>query len=174
MSIKGPPTLPPKIRRRSRTIDRVQRAYTIHDSTSKAFTVQLPIVMGDHKTDDVPITKTTMVSFKHEDDAIRMARLLECHKAINKDWPSTIFDENFSLHLYAWENANLILTNDLYITKWNYNMLNEYCVDNMLDIMYIKLMTEKEGGINFKSDLIRLDMDHDFYVNRFTVMLNRE
>ena len=141
-------------------------AYTIHDVTQRAFTVHLPVSKEY-------ITKTTMVSFEKHDDAMRMARLLECHKAVTKDWPSTIFDDAFSLDLYVWENKN-IFVDELYVHKWNFDVLNGYCMDNIVDLIYIKNLTEKNGKISFMSDRIRLDMDHSFYVNRFAVMLSRE
>jgi len=121
-----------------------------------------------------PITKTTIVSFKDGSNATKMARLLEMHKAINKDWPTTVFDDNFSLHLYARENQQLEIGEELSVMEWRFNDLRDYCVDNIVDLMYIKTVIENPAGLSFKSDLIRLEMNHDFYVNRFTVMYSRE
>ena len=166
-----PPPPPPKTRRRSKVIDNIQYAYTIHDSTQKPFTMQLPLSTHDFNVD--AITKTTIVSFKEESNALKMAKLLEMHKAINKDWPATVFDDNFSLHLYARENQQLQIGEELSVMQWRFNDLREYCVDNIIDLMYIKVVVEKTTGLSFKSDLIRLEMDHDFYVNRFAVMFSR-
>jgi hypothetical protein len=63
--------------------------------------VQLP-----EKSVQEMITRTTVVSFRQESDALKMAHLLESHKAINKAWPSTLFDDTFSLHLFTNNNAN--------------------------------------------------------------------
>ncbi len=133
--------------------------------------MQLP--MNPSSPIDV-ITKTSIVCFKEEDHALKLARMLEGHKAINKDWPSTVFDEYTSLNLYAWETPNFVMGDELIIMKWKFHELRDYCLDNIVDMMFIKSLKERGNGLSFKSDLIRLEMDHAFYVNRFTVMWSRE
>lgn len=170
LSLKSPPPRPPppKIVKRSRVLERSQRAYTIHDKLNRAFTLQLPI----KEKNDGSLTKTTVVSFHNEHDARKFARMLEVHKAVNRDWPSTVFDDTFSLHLYTAAHSSIV-DNDLCTIAWSYKDLTQYCVDNIMDIMHIKSMSETNEDISIKSDLIRLDMDYDFYVNKFTVMYSR-
>lgn len=159
--------MPPKVRRpQARVID--APAYTIHDFYQKPFTMQLPL------NPTSIITKTTIVCFKEEPHASKFARMLEGHKAINKAWPCTVFDEYTSLNLYAWDTQHFVMGDELYIMKWNFQDLRNYCADNILDMMYIKSLKERGREMSLTSDLIRLEMDHAFYVNRFTVMWSRE
>jgi hypothetical protein len=148
-----------------------------------AFTVQLPqkktLDPSEHRAcDDVnavcssdfsdPLTKTTIVSFEHEFDASKMAKLLESHKAINHEWPSTVFDNDFSLHLVT---NSIAVNSELCVTNWEFDCLREYCINHIIDLMYIKGIEDNGSKLIIKSDLFRLDMTSTFYASKFNEML---
>lgn len=183
MPVLTPPRAPPLVTIRSRVIDRIQHAYTIHDMRKHAFTVQLPqkktLDPSEHRAcDDVnavcssdfsdPLTKTTIVSFEHEFDASKMAKLLESHKAINHEWPSTVFDNDFSLHLVT---NSIAVNSELCVTNWEFDCLREYCINHIIDLMYIKGIEDNGSKLIIKSDLFRLDMTSTFYASKFNEML---
>lgn len=155
-------------RRKIKTIDKDERAFTIHDSTTRPFTVQIP----QKNKDDTPhiITKTTIVSFKNEEHAQFMSRLLEAHKAVNREWPSTLFDDNFSLHLVTWDTKTIVNSDELYIMDWSLKDLRSYCADHIIDMMYIKSIEDRKTSLSFQSDLYRIEMAHEFYVDKFSKM----
>lgn len=181
MPVSIPPRAPPLRTNRNRVIDGTQHAYTIHDTRKHAFTVQLPQKKRMNGlcdevnaicSNDVSesLTKTTIVSFEHEVDASKIARLLECHKAINHDWPSTVFDDNFSLHLMT---NSMPLNGELYIIQWKFDSLREYCIEHIIDMMYIKTIDDNGSKLTIKSDLVHLDMAPEFYATKFNDMLLR-
>lgn len=119
------------------------------------------------------LTKTTIVSFAEKDHAFKLASLLEAHKAANQEWPTTVFDDGFKLQILTLNSVPL-LTGELSIVKWDLSDLRMYCIDNIIDMMYIKDMEDTGKSLRITSDLVRLDMTKDFYIAKFTEMLQRD
>jgi hypothetical protein len=147
------------------------------------FSVQLPSLKDktsspffpEIKSEDISFTKTAIVSFQQEHDAIHMAHMLENHKAANKEWPNTVFDDEFRLHFMFWNNSQA-LAKELYLVEWKTEDLKTYCIENIVDLIYIKLMSIDENMPNkmtIKSDLIRFDMNPQHYVKKFTSMMEK-
>jgi hypothetical protein len=173
-TVKPPPT----------TLSKKRRAYTIHDANNRMFSVQLPsrkdptssfFPPSTSKPEDLNITKTTILSFVQEHDALHMSHMLESHKAVNKEWPNTVFDEDFKLHFMLWNNSQ-IFTSELYILEWKIEDLQTYCIENIVDIILVKAMDVDDNNpskMSIKSDLIRFDMRPEYYVKKFTTMMEK-
>lgn len=170
-SITVPPPKVPKSRGRGKIIQLEQYAYTIHDASRRAFAVQIP---RDRSTitESATITKTAIVSFASKNHAAYMVQLLESHKAINKEWPCTVFDDDFKLNFQTWGERRLLI-GELDVMKWKFGDLKSYCVDNIMDMMFIKDIEENNKELCIKSDLIRLDMEPYFYASKFTEMFEQ-
>jgi len=141
--------------------------YTISDRNTKPFTLQI------NKNQKKNITKTTMVAFHNEVDAVTMAYLLENHKRIQHDWPSSIFDsenQDTSFSIYGDmrninNNINLI---ELNIESWTDTELQKYCVKNIMNILYIdNLDKHKNNKFTLEGKLYNIEADLQYYIDIF-------
>lgn len=148
-----------------------RRAYTINDKQDKSFTIQI-------KSPASPkLTKTTMVAFNNELDAFHMAQLFETHRRMTKEWPQTIFDsdDETPLTIYGDIKPQEILY-DLSISEWDTELLRNYCLNNMMDILYITEIEMKNNSkYSVKGDLHRIESaDANFYINILNSRFNMD
>jgi hypothetical protein len=143
--------------------------YTISDKKCKPFTLQI----NKNKSTKKSLTKTTMVAFNKEVDAINMAYLLENHKRIQHDWPSSIFDgENDDNSFSIYGDIRNIDTNaslfELNIESWENEELQKYCIKHIMDILYIDdLDKEKNNKFLLSGKLYKIEADFQYYINLF-------
>lgn len=144
-----------------------RKIYTIEDNKSKLFTLQ--IIKPDNKS----LTKTTVVSFDKKTDAHNFACILETHKMWTKEYPDTIFNEDSILSLYGDIHTKTVL-DTLIIGNWGIDELRMYCLNNLMDILYVKKFEKTTNSkYNIKGELIRIESNIEFYVNLLNTMYDK-
>lgn len=144
--------------------------YTICDNSANPFTLQL------NKKEKKNIKKTAIVAFNNKSESITMAYLLESHKRIRKEWPKNMFDtdedEEFSLYSDI-RNINYSeALSELYINIWEKEELEEYCVRNIMDILYIEELQDSKHNFSLSGKLHIIEADYKYYINLFNDRIN--
>jgi hypothetical protein len=148
--------------------------YTIADRNMKPFSLQII----QSKSFEKSITKTTIVAFNNEVNALEMAYLLENHKRIRHEWPHSIFDNDtlgnaFTMYGDMRNLEKAIQLSELSIQQWTNDELLKYCIKNIMDILYIKKLDEhKNGKYSISGELHRIDADFEYYIQLFNEKYN--
>lgn len=123
---------------------------------------KIHIIKNNGKTFTVQINKedkqaTTILSFARKIDAIKIGSMLENHYLLTKDWPETILNPNSGLFLISndiVDNVNLMY---LDISTWNFNDFNTYCMNNLIDYLYIHNITQvRNDAYSITGQLVRI------------------
>ena len=113
----------------------VARIYTIHDkSRNKMYTVK-------HSAS----SKTMLVSFRRDVDAIRVARLMEIHRSIHDSLPENICDASFDTSNDTWHPCR-----ELFIRSWSEFSLKEYCKNNNIETLSLACVPNGVGGFHLQ------------------------
>jgi hypothetical protein len=139
-----------------------KKIYTVHDLQHNPLTLLLK-----SKTDS-DISKTTLIGFANKQNGILVSNLLEKHKNVTKEYPKFLEDER----LYIKKND--IISNDLsnlYIREWELDDLKIYCLQNILDLLRIEELIEKDFSINFKGTIFKFEAGAHIYIDIFNKKL---
>jgi len=135
-------------------ITRERPIFTLHQTANNVLGVRLR---------DRPDVKTCVVSFTKYDDALRIARLIERHKQIHKEWPNFNFDYNQDddvLRMFAGKEDNGSLR-ELTIFEWpSLDDVSLFCACNFMDLMKMKQIKARSAGLfRLEGDIHQLELD---------------
>jgi len=168
--VPAPPRRSISINKKSRS----NKIYTIHNYTHNPF-----ILRHENKSiNDESSINSTIISFKKEVDAIHFAQMIENHKALTNQWPSTTLDNINSLFIMS--NIDLTSTtslynpNELYFKTWELIDLQVYCASNILQLFIIHSITLKDENIyNIRGEHLTLSIPIEKYTEIFENMFLR-
>jgi hypothetical protein len=149
---------------------RSNKLYTIHNYTHNPF-----ILRNESKEIDNSSIDSTIISFKREIDAISFAQMIESHKALTKEWPSTTLGNMNSLFVMANMNENpLYYPNELYLKTWDLSELQIYCASNILQLFIMHSITLKDENVyNIKGEHLTLSIPIEKYSEILEIMFLR-
>jgi len=125
--------------------------YTIH-STSNTIYATKP---------ENPRLKISVMSFKFETDAKKIAQMLEAYKLKTTGWPE--LDPEDTIYL---PESDKDLT-ELAIVSWDLDNLSKYCAQNVLDLVTVNSIRSNRGSLNIMGTTYAFDADVDFYRKLF-------
>lgn len=126
--------------------------WTLHSAGNNAFTLRLNEEL-----------RTSVVGFKKKDDAVFIAKMIETHYIIKKEWPDT-HGELILPTSQIQVNENLTY---LYIHKWDFEDLKVLCTRNVMDLISVENLIKTEQGYSFEGNLFKFDGSLEFYKDRF-------
>jgi hypothetical protein len=150
MQVLNPPVRP-------RSGSRVH--YTLHNNNR---TFALKALEEEHKT--------TLVAFKRLGDAMRMGHMIERHVLMYKEWPEMTINNTLQ---FQFENGKNILDPLTFIVLQEHTLddLSKLCASRYMDMIEVQRMISKQGGYTLSGNMLKIDGNHDFYVNIFNKML---
>jgi len=102
----------------------------------------------------------SVVSFRKEDHAKLIARMLEEYKLNTGEWPPLISDD-------VWLPSPKIDLRELEIVQWDKDELNNFCVLNILDLITINSVNNSKNGYQILGDTYKFDVAPEVYMNIF-------
>lgn len=139
------------------TLELSNKHYTIHTRPNDIFSLKMPYMK-----------RTTVVSFKKWNDALRIGQMIETHYVHKREWPDTR-SETLSLP------SSQLGDNDLehiYIQMWNFEELKVLCTKNILDVILIEnVFSKDESTFSLAGNIVTFEAPDDFYRLRFEELL---
>jgi hypothetical protein len=145
-----------------------QQIFTIHDMRSKSFTIQVK------QKDNNMLSKTTVVAFTKQSLATDVAKMIETHRRITKEWPNTTLEDiENTLSMYGdFDNAPEL--SELHINEWELNDLRNDCVNNLMDMMLVNDIKRKSvSKYIISANLYRMESDSNFYIELFNTLYKK-
>jgi len=147
---------------------RETRVYTIHNYSHDPFIVR-------HNTKIDPNFGSTVISFKREFDAINFAQMIESHKELTNEWPSTTMDTLTSMYVTSKPKSDPYYPTQLYLKTWTMPDLQVYCASNILQLFIMYSMTLKNDNVyNIKGEHLTLSIPLEKYSELLEIMFQRE
>lgn len=133
--------------------------YTLHNN-DKTFALKAV------KEDD----KTTLVAFKRLGDAMRMGHMIERHVLVHKEWPEMTIHNTLQLQF---DKGKHILDPLSFIVLQEHTLdhLSKICASRYMDMIEVQRMISRQDGFTLSGNMLKIDGNHDFYVNIFNKML---
>lgn len=130
--------------------------YTIHVHPNNAFSVRL--------NEDAP---TAIISFKSQDHAVLLGKMVEAHYMKQKEWPDTT--GRFLLPLP--QGGELAF---LFIRKWDFEELKMTCTKNFLSMVSVDDIENTKTGFRFDGKIFTFEASREFHIESLTEMYDRE
>ena len=149
--------LPPTIVNRPKGFGRRPNNYfTLHSKENDIFSI---------KIDDCE--KTTIVGFKNRSDAIFIGKMIETNFIQTNEWPETRSSGKLFL-----PKAQIDTMQFLYVHKWDFEDLKVACTSNILDMVSVDGIIDKDSAYSFSGHLFTFEAPIEFYKERFEVLMS--
>jgi hypothetical protein len=146
--------IPPKIVNRPKGFGRKPNNYfTLHSKENDIFSIKID-----------ECEKTTIVGFKNRSDAIFIGKMIETNFIQTNEWPG-------SGKLFL-PKSQVDTMQYVYVHKWDFEDLKVTCTSNILDMVSVDGIIDKDSAYSFSGHIYTFDAPMEFYKERFEELIN--
>jgi hypothetical protein len=130
--------------------------FTLHSKSNDIFTIKIK-----------ECEKTTVVGFKHINDAIFIGKMIETYYMETNEWPDTRNEGTLILPKSKINDMQFVIVN-----QWEFEDLKLTCTANIMDLVSVDAIIDNNRDFRFSGNLYKFEADTDFYRERFEEFLN--
>jgi hypothetical protein len=108
-------------------------------------------------------SKSTIVAFRHIEDAVLIGSMIETHFINSKEWPD--------MDLFVLPAPRIKELTNIFLQKWEFDDLKLTCTRNMLDMISVENINKTPTSYTFNGNQYMFGAPLEFYQNRFNELL---
>lgn len=107
--------------------------------------------------------KSSIVAFRHLEDAVLIGSMIETHFINSKEWPD--------MDLFVLPAPRIQELTNIFLQKWEFDDLKLTCTKNMLDMISVEKINKARASYTFNGNQYTFVAPLEFYQNRFNELL---